>query len=45
LKLLLDQSAKRKQMAEKAKERFDERFSATQIVEQYQKLYEAGTNP
>ncbi|WP_404362260.1 glycosyltransferase family 4 protein [Marinobacter sp.] len=40
LKLLLEQPATREQMANKAKDRFSERFSVAQMVEQYQKLYE-----
>jgi glycosyltransferase involved in cell wall biosynthesis len=45
LKRLLEQSATREQMANKAKQRFSERFLVAQMVEQYQKLYEAGTKP
>nr|WP_246180425.1 glycosyltransferase family 4 protein [Marinobacter changyiensis] len=43
LKLLLSQLAKRKQRAQKAKQRFRDRFSVAKMVKQYQRLYEAGT--
>ena len=43
LKLLLEQPATRQQMADKAKQRFGERFSVAQMVEQYQKLYDINT--
>jgi len=44
LKLLIEQLPKRKQMAHKAKQRFRDRFSVAQMVEQYQQLYEADTD-
>ncbi len=44
LKLLFEHPDKRERMAHKAKQRFSERFSVSQMVEQYQKLYEAATD-
>lgn len=43
LKLLIEQPATRKQMADRAKQQFGERFSVAKMVEQYQELYQAGT--
>jgi glycosyltransferase involved in cell wall biosynthesis len=43
LKLLLEQPNTRQQMADKAKQRFSERFSVAQMVQQYQKLYDIST--